>query len=92
MTQSLLDSVSHVAEDERVTQTVLRAVADAKGVDPVDLDVPLNTVVDPDALDALLRSRPGERQHSASRVQFTYSGYEVSVHGTGRVAVSDVKR
>jgi hypothetical protein len=50
-------------------------VADAAGVDAVDLD-PLYSSVDPDALDSLL----GPGVH----VAFRYAGFEVTVHGDSR--------
>jgi len=61
--------------------TVVEAVADAEGVDPIDLLTPLADAVDPDALDVIF-------QNGTGRVSFDYSGYEVTVDAEGTVSVS----
>lgn len=58
---------------------VLRAVASAENVDPAELDAPLHGVVDPGSLDSLFRDG------TDGLIQFSYCGYDVSVHGDGRV-------
>ncbi len=73
-----------IADDERVSDAVVRAVAGAEGVDPVDLDVRLYDVLDPDALDRLFRG-----DSTVGRVEFTYTGYEVAVHADGRLELAD---
>lgn len=73
---------------EPLSDTVVRAVAEAAGVDPTELSTPLIDAVDPDALDALFRPRyGGSPRQSDGRVAFTTNGYEVVVHGDGRVFV-----
>lgn len=91
MSQRLLDNDYRVADDERVTQAVLRAIADAEDVDPVDLDTPLNAVVDPEALDALFEPRFGGRPRSTGEITFTYCGYDVSVRDGDHVALSEAR-
>lgn len=63
---------------------VVKAVADAEGVDPVDLSSPLAYTVDPDALDTLFRAGTG-------RVTFDYCGYLVAVDADRTVEVSPLK-
>lgn len=64
-----------------VSTTVILSVADELGVGPLDLDVCLNDVVDPDALDALVESM--EYGH----VEFTIAGCNVRVQANGEVFV-----
>ena len=68
---------------EQVSERVILAVADAKGVDPCDLDTPLYDVVDPDALNKIFGS--ADRPRTAGRIIFTMAGCEVVVHGDGDV-------
>lgn len=69
--------------DQPPSMAVVSAVAQAEGVDPVDLREPLGAAIDPDALDALLNSSSGE-------FTFEYYGYSVVADGTGNVQVTPV--
>jgi hypothetical protein len=73
--------------EETVSDTVVRALADSKGVDPAQLDVRLYDVVDPDALDRLCESGGG-----GCRVAFTYADRRVVVDGAGTVHVTGQDR
>lgn len=87
LTMSNSASVEQFAEDWTTSERVVSAVAEATGADPVTLE-PLYTVVDPDALDALLKtSRPGPNG-SLPRVSFAYCGCDVVVSADGSVQVS----
>jgi len=58
---------------------VVTAVAEAEGVSPLDLQPPLGSVIDTDALDRLgekLTSRPDQ---PPARIEFPYKGYLVTV-------------
>lgn len=70
------------------SEAVVEALADAKGVDPLELD-PLYEVIDPDALDALFdgAAADGRRQ---GRIEFRTAGYRVEVTSTGRVHVTSL--
>ena len=72
--------------EETVSDTVIRALADSKGVDPAQLDVRLYDVVDPDALDRLCASGGG------CRVAFTYADRRVVVDGGGTVHITGQNR
>ena len=61
---------------------VVEAVADAAGVDPVELSCPLGDVIDVDALARLV-----SRSHQTVRVAFRYEGYDVTVRSDGRISV-----
>lgn len=66
--------------------SVIEAVADAEGVDPLALEPPLHDVVDPEALDALFTASstlPG----GTGQVSFRYNGYDVVVENGGSVSV-----
>lgn len=65
-----------------LSQAVIMAVADAEGVDPVDLP-PLAEAIDPDALDQLLSGDEGQ-------VRFNYNGYGVTVDQRGVVDLESV--
>lgn len=67
-------------ENGSVSETVVVAVAEARGVDPTELEPRLYDFVDPDALDSLFRSDDGS-------VAFTMAGCHVTVYGSGRVVV-----
>jgi hypothetical protein len=74
------------AEDESICQTVISAVAEARGVAPTELETPLFQAIDPDALERLLSGddRPGS---ATTIVGFDWAGCSVVVHGTGQVEV-----
>ncbi|WP_458190515.1 HalOD1 output domain-containing protein [Haladaptatus sp. NG-WS-4] len=66
-------------EDGRVSEAVLRAVANATGIDPIDIDTPLYDVIDPDALDRLFRPCPTTERKTESKVSFTMGGCTVTI-------------
>lgn len=74
--------------DRSVTERVLEAVAAAEDVSALELTPPLSDVVDPDALERLFASTD-TADRALGRIQFSYSGYEVTVAGDGSVRVDD---
>lgn len=68
--------------DRNYVFSVLQRVATERGVDPIELP-PLAGVVDPDALDRLLRSS------EAASITFSYCGYDVTVTSDGRVSIGE---
>ena len=65
--------------DEPITDAIVTAVADAEGVDPLELP-PLWDVIDTEALEALFApTRDGGRSRRSGRVEFSYYGYEITV-------------
>lgn len=77
------------ARKPTASERVVEAVAARKGVDPVDLDVPLFEVVDPDMLDVLVRTADEGTDRSSVRVEFTYEGLDVTVAADGSVDVQE---
>lgn len=65
-----------------MSETVIEAVADAVGTDPLNLTPPLYEAIDPDALDQLFAGTP-----PVGKVVFNYNGCEVSVFPDGYVSV-----
>lgn len=77
------DQLGQTQESQSFTVRVLEAIAGLESMDPLDFDEPLYSVIDPDALDALFRSR-----RSAGFVSFEYLGYQVTVRSDGDVDVA----
>jgi len=73
--------------DESVSLTVVRAVAEAKGVEPMELDEQLHDCVDPDALDRLFESG-ADGQFWDGQLSFTMAGCRVDIEGRGTVVVT----
>ncbi|WP_049914358.1 HalOD1 output domain-containing protein [Haloterrigena salina] len=63
--------------DEDLSMAVIELVADASGIDPIELD-PLYNVIDPEVIDTLSSSS------GFSSLEFEYAGHTVVVDGTGR--------
>jgi hypothetical protein len=72
-----------IADDRPVSDAVVEAVAAAAGVDPLELDVMLYEVVDPDALDRLFA---GDRP-TRGRIEFEMADFAVTVDAGRRVVV-----
>lgn len=65
---------------------VVEAVAIASDREPTAIE-PLYGAVDPDALDALVRSNGTGSQDAHATVSFSFAGHSVTVHGDGTVVV-----
>lgn len=76
------------AETSSLSQSVIEAVAEAEGVDPLELTPPLYEVIDPDALDHVFATTPTDNRMDG-KVTFGYNGYEVAVWGSGYVSVKE---
>lgn len=64
---------------------ILEAVAEAKDVDPIEIDTPLYDVIDPDAVDRLFEKtgrQPGVR---GGQLSFRYEDCRITVYGEGAV-------
>lgn len=86
MTGSTTDTVRTISSAESASEAVIEAVADAKGVDPLDLD-PMYDAIDPDALDRIFRDSPVGRTGSVE-VRFEMAGCTVVVREAGEVVVA----
>lgn len=65
---------------------VVQAVAQQEGVSPGELSPPLFSVLDPDALDTLVRGTSSATQVT---VEFTYLGYVVRIENGQTVSISN---
>lgn len=74
---------------ESVSETVIRAVADAKGIDPLDMDACLFDAIDPGALDTIFAA---DNEGTERRVSFTFAGYRVAVNESQTVFLTDLEK
>lgn len=81
--------VTSSLEDSSVTHAVVQAVANAKGVSPIDLHPPLYSTVDTDALDQLVNDSSGKPADAALEIRFQYCGFDVTVSGDGSVSLEN---
>jgi hypothetical protein len=82
---------SRAADRDRETDlsiAVIEAIAEAKGIEPTELEATLYDAVDPDALDRLFTDRGDEAL--AGRVVFDLGAHEVTVQSNGDVLVRQV--
>lgn len=67
---------------------VVQQVAASKGIEPAELEPPLHEILDPDALDTLVRSMTRQPEPSAGAVEFVYQDWRVRVDSAGTVDVT----
>lgn len=63
---------------------VIQAVADHKGIDPLELSTPLFYSIDPEALDSLFQDTTGH-------LTFEYDGYTVTVDSSGSTNLDQLR-
>lgn len=73
--------------DERLTTTVVHAVAIVTNTPPTEFD-PLFESINPDALNHLFNRRGGDAQQDTSWVSFRYNGCTVQVSVTGTIEIT----
>ncbi|SEQ54201.1 HalOD1 output domain-containing protein [Natrinema salaciae] len=75
------------------SRAVIDAVAEAEGVPAAAISPPeyesLQTVVDPEALDALFAERANGATRPRGTVSFTFCGYDVTVDRDGAVTLEE---
>ena len=86
MSAELPTHTERTAETEPVSQTVVLAVAEATGEDPMELP-PLYDTVDPDALNNLFEDRIDGAERLGGNFEFAYAGCDVTVRADGSVNV-----
>jgi hypothetical protein len=74
--------------NEPLSETIVHAVADTLGVDPVDLDDRISDRIDPDALDRLFHSHGGDTPSPDGLVVFSMAGCRIEVEGNRSVVVT----
>lgn len=70
---------------ECYSHDILLAVADKKGIDPLELTPPLYEAVDPEALDKLLSD-----SSTIMNIHFEYNGFRVEVQSDFSITISDL--
>ena len=65
---------------------VIETVAIASDCEPTTLDS-LYEIIDPDALDTIVRSNRPHAMDDEIVVSFSFAGHEVTVHSTGSVVI-----
>lgn len=73
--------------DEPVTAAVVRGVATVMNTPPTELQ-PIYETVDPDALDLVFDSTPGNPESRDISVTFRFNECEVRVHATGTIEIT----
>lgn len=73
---------------EPIVVRIVDAVAELEGVDPLELSPTLSDAIDPESMEDLMIDRTTGLARDEVRLEFTYSGYDVTVDG-GDVHVSD---
>ena len=66
---------------------IVTAVADARGIDPIEMDERLYEVVDPDALGHLFAERSDGTPRRGGQLTFRLADCEVTVDGERRISV-----
>lgn len=72
---------------QSLNEKILLTVAEAEGVDPLDLSSPLYDVVDPEALECLFADENRAVEHDLT-VSFEYLGWQVTIHDGGDVTLT----
>lgn len=80
----------HDMSEDELSTTVIQALSEAAGVDPLEFDTPLNDYVDPDALNSLFRTRPDGTARPGGSLTFRIEGYDVTVRSTGQIEITPV--
>lgn len=76
-------------ESTLVGTEIVEQIAAREGVDPVDLNVRLYDIINPDALEALTNGTIDQQLQANLRVEFTYHGYVVTVDRSGRIIIDE---
>lgn len=70
-----------------ITTKVVKRVAIMEGVDPLELQPPLYSTVDIDALEDLFTSAVDDRTEGTISIEFEYQGYQVTIESDDEVSV-----
>lgn len=70
--------------DRTAVEQVIRTIAAANDVDPVSISPPIADVIDPDALNKLVK-HGSYNSDVTLEVEFTYQGHDVVVTSDGEV-------
>lgn len=71
-----------------ITVGIVEKIADREEVDQTDLEPPLGTVIDADALESLFHDSVTGNTRDGIQVEFSYLGYTVTVFGGTDIRIS----
>lgn len=74
-------------EERSISLKVVAEVAAHEDTAIEELQPPIHSAIDTDALDSLFRSTNADGSHPS--VEFTYKGYQIQVDGPNEITVSD---
>ncbi|WIV67373.1 HalOD1 output domain-containing protein [Natrialbaceae archaeon AArc-T1-2] len=83
----VVDAQYDLKGDRSPTEVIVKALAEAAGVDPLELP-PLNEFVDCDALDSLFKEHDGAKDADAI-LTFRMENWNVFIRADGRIRVCD---
>ncbi|WP_137288942.1 HalOD1 output domain-containing protein [Natronorubrum halophilum] len=76
-----------MAQDQPITLDVAQRIAELEGVPLEELQPPLHTAIDTDALNSFFESSGSDRLQPA--IEFTHMGYTIQIDPSGDVTVTD---
>lgn len=77
-----------MSEGELTSLKVVEEVAARDGIDPAELQPPLHTVIDTEALDALFKSTPSTPRANGT-IKFHYRNYTIQVDSSGEIHIGN---
>jgi hypothetical protein len=78
-------------DPEPLSTTLVRAIAEARGIAPEEMDRPLQRSVDTDALDALFHDRYDRSPSGVSLLSFRTDGLEIVIRKGQQVTIYEVE-
>lgn len=81
------DEDSEPINGDSITTRVVKRIAIMEGVDPLELQPPLYSIIDIDAVEDLFASAADDRSDGAISVEFEYQGYQVTIESDDEVYV-----
>lgn len=81
------DEDSPSINGDSITTRVVKRIAIMEGVDPLELQPPLYSIIDIDAVEDLFASVADDRSDGTISVEFEYQGYQVTIESDDEVYV-----
>lgn len=82
------EQVERFTDGEHLGTTVVEAVSEATGIDPLKLDTRLYDVVDPDGLEQVFGKKADGTIRTGGKLTFELAQCDVTIHSEGRVVVT----
>ncbi len=77
--------------NDRLSITVINAIAENEGTTPTEIRPVLYDIVDPDALDSLFSSTHHGDNRADGHLEFRYGPHRVTAYSDGRVEIEHVR-